>query len=83
VSFLTPFKEASLLLEAGTYSTLLLVPPIRFNMLHHLNVLVSNSHELVELKIPACIILNEKFPIHNLPRMGMLLWPNVHQLRLL
>jgi hypothetical protein len=83
VSFLTPFKEAALLLEAVTYATLLLVQPVRFNKLNHLNVLVSNFHELVELKILACIILNEKFPMRNLLRIGMLLWPNVRQLRLL
>jgi hypothetical protein len=36
-SFLTPFKEASLQLEADTYATLPLILPIRFNLPHYMN----------------------------------------------
>jgi hypothetical protein len=50
LSFLTTFKEASLQLEADTHATLPLVLPIRFNLLDHLNVLVSDTQEMDELK---------------------------------
>lgn len=65
VSFLIPFKGASLQLQVDTYATLPLVLPIRFNFLSHLNVLVSDSHELVELKNHDHMILNEKFTIQK------------------
>jgi hypothetical protein len=83
VRFLTPFKEASLQLEADTYVTLPLVLPIRFNLLNHQNVLVSDSHELVELKNHARMILSEKFTIHKLHRITSFLRPNFRQLRML
>jgi hypothetical protein len=83
VSFLIPFKGASLQLQVDTYATLPLVLPIRFNFLSHLNVLVSDSHELVELKNHDHMILNEKFTIHKLQRTALFLWPNFHQLRML
>jgi hypothetical protein len=83
LSFLTPFKEASLQLEADTHATLPLVLPIRFNLLDHLNMLVSDTHELAELKKHARIIINEKFTTHKLHRVAMFLWSNFRQLRML
>jgi hypothetical protein len=53
-----PYREVSLMLEA--YSTIPLVPLIRFNLLNHLSGLVSDFHHFVEL------ILNEKFVVHKL-----------------
>jgi hypothetical protein len=47
LSFLTPFKEALLQFEADTHVTLLLVLPINFNLLNYLNVLASDSHDLM------------------------------------
>jgi hypothetical protein len=83
LSFLTPFKEASLQLEADTHATLPLVLPIRFNLLDHLNVLVSDTQELAELKKKhARVILNEKFTTYKLHRVATLLWPNFRQLRM-
>jgi hypothetical protein len=78
LSFLTPFKEASLQLEADTHATLLLVLPVRFNLLHHLNTLVSDTHELAQLKKRTRIILYEKFTT----QIATFLLPNFWQLRI-
>jgi hypothetical protein len=43
LSFLPPFKVASMQLEADTHATLPLVLPITFNLFDHLNVLVSDT----------------------------------------
>jgi hypothetical protein len=83
LSFLTLFKEASLQLEADTHATLPLILPIRFHLLDHLNVLVSDTRELAELKKHARIILNEKYITHKLHRVATFLWPNFRQLRIL
>jgi hypothetical protein len=50
VSFLTPFKNTSLQLEADKYATLPRVLSIRFNLIDHLCVSVSGVHLLAELK---------------------------------
>jgi hypothetical protein len=38
MSFLIPFKEASLQLKADTYTTLPLILPTRFSLMNHLNL---------------------------------------------
>jgi hypothetical protein len=61
VSLLRPFGEASLLLDADAYASLPLAVPVRFNLLNHLNILISDSHDLVELENHVCMILDVNF----------------------
>lgn len=63
-----------------TTLALALALPITFNLLNHLNVLASDSHEMVELKNHACMILNKKFTPHKLNMAASFLWPHFHQL---
>jgi hypothetical protein len=83
VIFLILFKDAPLQLQADMQATLLLVLPVRFNLLSHLNLLISNSHKLVELKNHGHKILNEKYTTYKLQRIALYLRPNIQWLRML
>jgi hypothetical protein len=58
---------------ASFLTTLALALPITFNLLNHLNVVEYDSHEMVEVKNYACMILNKKITTHKLNMVGSFL----------
>jgi hypothetical protein len=77
----TAYVQCEIQMLVSFLTTLALVLPVTFNMLNHLNVLASDSHEMVELKNHACMILNKKFTTYKLNMAASFLCPNYHQLK--
>jgi hypothetical protein len=83
ISFLAPFKEASLKFESDKFPTLPLVIPVRTKLMQYLEATAEDLEELVQLKTRARHFIEQKFCVNKLHRIAVFLWPNFRQLRMM